>query len=105
MIPSESVVQAEILLAIGRMPGLLAWRNNSGALPSRTGRVVRFGLVGSPDILACYRGRFIGIEVKSSTGRQRDAQINFQRAFERSGGLYILARSPADALAAIEAVA
>lgn len=104
MNPSENVIQAEILLAIGRMPGLLCWRNNTGALPDRSGRVIRYGLPGSPDILACYRGRFVGIEVKTVTGKQRTAQINFQRAFEGSGGLYILARSPADVFAAIEAV-
>lgn len=100
---SENVIQAEILLAIGRMPGAIFWRNNTGSLPSRTGRVVKFGLVGSPDIIGCHRGRFVGIEVKSSTGKQREAQINFQRAFERSGGLYILARAVDDVLAALEA--
>lgn len=104
MISSEAVVQAEILLAIGCVPGLLVWRNNTGKLQDRTGRVVSFGLLGSPDIIGCYRGRFIGIEVKSSIGKQRTAQINFQRAFERSGGVYVIARSPADALAAIEAL-
>ena len=101
---NEITIQAEILLAIGRMPGAIFWRNQTGALPSRTGRVVRFGLVGSPDIIGCVRGRFVGIEVKTATGKQRDAQVNFQRAFERSGGLYILARSPADAVAAIEGI-
>lgn len=101
---SESTIQAEILLAIGRMPGALFWRNQTGALPSRTGRVVRFGLLGSPDIIGCVRGRFVGIEVKTATGKQREAQVNFQRAFERSGGLYVIARSPADALAAIEGI-
>lgn len=101
----EAAAQAEILLAIGRIQGSIFWRNNTGSLPSRTGRVVKFGLVGSPDIIGCYRGRFVGIEVKSSTGKQREAQINFQRAFERSGGLYILARSASDAIAALEAAA
>lgn len=101
---SEAVTQAEILLAIGRIPGAIFWRNNSGALPDRTGRIVRYGLVGSPDIIGCYRGRFVGIEVKAATGKQRDAQINFQRAFEKSGGLYVLARSADDAMAALERV-
>jgi hypothetical protein len=100
---SENVVQAEILLAIGRLPNAIFWRNQTGALPSRTGRVVRFGLIGSPDIIGCVNGRFVGIEVKSSTGKQREAQANFQRAFEKAGGIYILARSASDAVSAIEA--
>ena len=101
---SENVIQAEILLAIGRIPGLLCWRNNTGALPDKAGRVIRYGLVGSPDILVCYRGRFVGIEVKTATGKQREAQVNFQRALERSGGLYVVARSVSDAVSAIEAI-
>ena len=98
---NEAVIQAEILLAIGRLPGSMFWRSNTGALPDKTGRVIRFGLVGSPDILGCYMGRFVGIEVKTKTGKQRDAQVNFQRAFERAGGVYVLARSPDDALNAL----
>lgn len=101
---NEAITQAEILLAIGRIPGLLCWRNNSGALPDRSGRVIRYGLVGSPDILACYRGRFLGIEVKAKDGKQREAQVNFQRALERAGGVYVVARSVDDALSAIEAI-
>lgn len=102
---NENIVQSDILLAIGRVPGMIAWRNNTGALPDKSGRVVRYGLLGSPDILACYRGRFVGIEVKSRTGKQREAQVNFQRAFERAGGTYVLARSVDDVLTAIQAIA
>ncbi len=98
---AENVTQAEILLSIGRIPGMLAWRNNSGALPDKTGRLIRYGLIGSPDILACFRGQFIGIEVKSAAGKQREAQINFQRAFEKAGGLYVVARSVDDVLNAL----
>lgn len=102
---TEAVALAEILLAIGRIPGAIFWRNQTGALPSRTGRVVRFGLNGSPDIIGCIRGRFVGIEVKSATGKQREAQINFQRAFERAGGTYVLARSVDDVLEVLGNVA
>lgn len=101
---SEAVTLSQILLAIGRLPGAIFWRNQTGALPSRTGRIVRFGLVGSPDIIGCVNGRFVGIEVKNARGRQSDAQVNFQRAFEKSGGIYILARSVDDAVSALGAI-
>jgi hypothetical protein len=101
---SETGIQAKILLAIGRIPGLLCWRNNTGALRNKTGRLIRYGLVGSPDILACYRGRFLGIEVKTSSGDQSDDQINFQRALERAGGVYVVCRSADEAVSAIEAI-
>ena len=102
---NEAQIQGEILLAIGRLPGSLWWRNNTGALPDKSGRVIRYGLKGSPDILGCCRGRFVGIEVKAAMGRQSDAQQNFQRAFEKAGGLYVLARSADDALNAIGRIA
>lgn len=99
--PSEAFIQAEILLAIGRLPGALFWRNNTGAYKDRTGRLIRYGLVGSPDIIGCYHGRFVGIEVKAAIGKQADEQKRFQTACERAGGIYILARSAAEVIQAL----
>lgn len=80
----------------------LFWENNTGALPDRYGRLVRYGLKGSSDILGCLKGRFIGIEVKVGADRQRKEQSAFQRAVEAAGGIYILARSVADVRRALE---
>lgn len=55
-------------------------------------RVVKVGLPGVSDVLACYRGRFLGVEVKVGRDTQREGQGTFQEALERAGGLYILAR-------------
>lgn len=46
---------------------------------------------GVPDIIACYRGRFIGIEAKVPGGRQRFEQKDRQREIEAAGGIYLLA--------------
>lgn len=48
------------------LEGVVAWRNNTGALIDRTGRPVRFGLgVGSPDIVGCMPdGRYLAVECK-----------------------------------------
>lgn len=43
----------------------------------------------------------MGIEVKTMVGRQSKDQKNWQRNCERSGGLYILARSVEDVEAAL----
>ena len=43
-------------------------------------------------------GKFIGIEVKSRRGTQRQSQERFQTMLERAGGRYIVARSVAEAL-------
>ncbi len=100
---SESVLVAEILIALGRDPRCKVWRNNSGALPDARGRVIRFGLAGSADILGLLRpsGRFLAIEVKAQNGRQSEAQRNFQRMITESGGLYVLAYSVQEAIDAI----
>lgn len=102
----ERTIQKQILVALsakyaGRS---IWWTNDTGVAKSMDGkRTIRFGLVGSPDVLGCLDGQFIGIEVKAPTGQQREAQAKFQRAFEKAGGIYILARSPDEAISLIEA--
>lgn len=53
---------------------------------------------GHADVLACVGGRYVAIELKSPSGRQSEQQKNYQAAVERSGGIYILARSVQDVL-------
>jgi hypothetical protein len=74
----------------------IAWNNNTGALKDATGRLVRYGLAGSSDILACIRGRFVGIEAKVGRDTQRKNQSDFAAAVRQAGGVYILARSVDD---------
>lgn len=89
-------------------------------------RGVDFGLVGSADVIgmrkvkvvgtygygviACAEGRadvehpdghvviaqFLAVECKSDTGRQSEAQRNFQKMVESMGGLYLLVRDVSD---------
>lgn len=49
-----------------------------------------------PDIVACYNGLFLGIEVKREKGVQTALQKNIQKEIEAAGGVYILARSIED---------
>lgn len=74
----------------------LAWSNNTGALKNKDDRLVRYGLPGSSDVLACINGRFIGIEAKVGDDRQRQKQKDFATAVRAAGGIYILARSVDD---------
>lgn len=73
------------------------WRQNTGAALTKNG-MVRFGVPGQADItgLLIPSGRRIEIEVKDAKGRQRESQKNFQAMIEKSGGIYILARSVED---------
>ena len=48
--------------------------------------------VGVPDILMCLRGRFVGIEAKTDTGKQSELQKYNAQEIIKSGGEYILLR-------------
>ena len=76
-------------LEVLNMHGIMAWRNNTGAL--RTGkRFIRFGAAGSPDIIAIRDGRFIGIECKLPGRKQSTSQIMFETGIRAAGGEYWL---------------
>ena len=79
-----------LLLAVSPMG--LAWSNATGAAKV-DGRMLRYGLPGSADILACIGGKMIGIEAKVGRDAWRPKQRAFADALTRAGGTYILARS------------
>ncbi len=45
---------------------------------------------GVPDLLVCFNGRFIGIELKAPRGKPSDLQIYNLREIDRSGGYAVL---------------
>lgn len=95
---TESLLQDQIRLALGAVPGLVLWRNNIGVAEIR-GYKVRFG-VGGPggaDLIGIYQGTFIALEIKTSTGRQSDDQKIFQQLVEARKGIYKILRSVDDA--------
>ena len=102
----ESQLQDAIRLALGRDPTLALFRNNIGHAVMAHGGRVTFG-VGGPggaDLIGMLSGRFLGMEVKSPTGRQSPEQRQFQLLVESKGGIYLLVRSVDDAIAQITAV-
>jgi len=50
-----------------------------------------FTMRGLPDIMACIRGRFVGIEVKSETGKPSDIQLERLQEIRDAGGVGIIA--------------
>ena len=126
---SEQALQQHILAAIGSLPGVLVWRQNVGRAPSAwqrlpawledwirnsgfdvsshgplhisSGRLVQFGTAGQADIMVIKGGMMLAIEVKTPKGRQSLAQAAWQRALEAAGGVYVVARSVDDAVAAL----
>ena len=94
---SEHQIQNEILAEFGARKDMRIWRQNTGAIVIDN-RMVKFGVPGQADItgLLIPSGRRLEIEVKNAKGRQREAQKKFQAMIEKSGGIYILARSVDD---------
>jgi hypothetical protein len=100
---TEAATQRQLLAILGPVAGLHVERTNTGvAVDPRTGRHVRFGTPGAPDVRLTVAGLAVAIEVKSSTGRQSEQQRRWQAAHEAAGGVYLLCR---DAVATAREVA
>jgi hypothetical protein len=94
---SEAELQADILPWLWeRYPEALSLRRNTGAMRDKHGRMVRFGMPGMADVFMIRNGQAIEIELKSTSGKQAQAQKDWQAAVERAGGIYILARCQED---------
>lgn len=103
---SERDIQRAILSALSQAfhPHGVFWTADTGVARSMDGkRVIKFGLVGQADVQGCIGGRWVGVEVKALRGRQRESQRRFQAAVEAAGGVYVIARSPTEAVAALRA--
>jgi hypothetical protein len=101
MVTPARAIEDAILLALSS-PDCLLWRHPTGSGTTATGRFMAFGLRGSADIIGVCRGRAIAIEVKAGRDRQRPEQAAFQRAWERAGGLYVIAHTVDDAVRAVQ---
>ena len=60
----------------------------------------KYAMKGIPDIIAIKIGKFIGIEMKTETGKLSKEQADFARECVRHGGEYIVARSIDDVVRA-----
>lgn len=100
---SEHAVQQAILARLGAVPGLLVWRNNTGAVKDARGQLVRFGVPGSADVfgVSAPSGRFVAIEVKSAVGRATELQQRWGAVVQGLGGVYLLVRSVDEAVAGL----
>jgi hypothetical protein len=61
-----------------------------------------YGRSGVPDIVACYQGKFIGIECKAGKGVPTALQLKELRLIDEAGGCSFVVRE--DTLALVEVV-
>lgn len=107
---TETPVLSDALISLTSDPRCFAYRNNTGTAFTRSGAMIRFGLIGSGDIMGCVRrvitpdmvgreyGQAFAVETKSRRGTQRITQQHFESAWTLAGGLYVLARTPETAI-------
>lgn len=101
---SEAEIVNEVLLSLGSMPGVRVWRQNTGALENREGRLVRFGVKGSADIsgIVSPEGWRLEVECKSSTGTLTPEQRRWLDMIDERGGISFLTRDAQDARAQLD---
>ena len=63
-----------------------------------------YGTSGVPDIICCYKGRFLGLEVKLPTGRLTELQKRAIRKINQAGGIACRVESVEDVKRVIEQV-
>lgn len=68
--------------------GIFAWKEWGGPMSTP----------GVPDIIGCFKGRLIGIEIKSEKGVVSESQKEFIKNINRAGGLAFVARSLEDVI-------
>lgn len=111
----QSIVNATILALAKQYPEMRLWRQNTGvavgwgivqrALQTedwsvlRRARPIKFSVPGAADVTGITPdGRRLEIELKTESGKQREEQKNFEQMIRAAGGIYILARSPEEAM-------
>lgn len=102
---SEKQIQKEVIhfLQFLENQGTLYFlRTQSGMVKIRgeygeDDRFFKTGKIGCPDIVVCWnpkgrnscKGKFIGIEIKTATGKITERQREAQERIERAGGIYL----------------
>jgi hypothetical protein len=81
----ESKVKAKTVEMLKAMRAWYFFPGNNG-----------FGKSGIPDIVICWYGRFIGVEVKSAKGKPTDLQMRTGAQIQEAGGKWLIVRNPED---------
>jgi len=86
------------------LKGVLAWRNNTGAVQIE-GRHIRYGKVGSSDIIGCLNdGRMLCVECKAKGKKPTEEQRRFLAAVTEKGGLALVVDDVATLVDALEGI-
>lgn len=86
LVMTEAAIIQAIRKYLSTIPELFFWKEHGG----------QYGTAGIPDLICCYRGFFVAIEVKTSTGRLTKLQDLTLEDIRKAGGIAVVARSVDD---------
>jgi len=104
---TESQIQRGVLdylEMISKQKNIYYFRSASGQVKTDSGRVFRTGKPGCPDITLCINGKFIGIELKTPTGKMSELQKIAKQEIESAGGCYFIVRGMEDIVNVIKKI-
>ena len=88
----EKDIVSNIRKYLKTVPGCFFWKEHGGM----------YGTAGIPDIILCFNGRFIALEVKNETGKPTDLQKNTIKKIRAAGGTAEVVRSVSDVKTLLE---
>ena len=91
---NESEIVKQIKEYLKTVKGCFFWKEHGG----------QFGTAGIPDIIVCYKGRFITFEVKTEVGKTTVLQAVTHNRIRAAGGIAEVVRSVEDARAVINRI-
>lgn len=71
---------------------VIKWLESKGAYVIKYWGGGAFTRAGVPDLLVCYNGYFIGVELKAEKGKASDLQLHNIKEIKKSGGIALVLR-------------
>ena len=90
----ESDIISKIRGYLKTVENLFSWKEHGG----------QFGQAGIPDIICCYKGKFVAFEVKAGNGRTTVLQEIMLRKIREVGGTAQVVRSVGEVKEIIEKI-
>lgn len=88
----ESQLVQNIKKYLATVPECFAWKEHGG----------QYGTAGIPDIIVCYKGRFVGLEAKVGKNQPTKLQAATIEQIRKAGGTAAVVRSIADVKTVLE---
>lgn len=79
----EKLIENKIKEYLKTVTGLFFWKEHCGM----------YTTAGIPDIIVCYKGRFIALEVKNEVGKATVLQLATIKHIREAGGIAKIVRS------------